>query len=121
MARKQYETALHFLAPSSPTWSPPVLTCSALEMTGIDVIWETVLDHWKKFLATGELEANRKNQAVDWMWSLVKEGLNSQFSQNADVKKMLPKILKEVESGTTAPTVAASKLLFCMDRSSCKF
>ena len=121
LARKQYETALHFLAPSSPTWSPPVLTCSALEMLGIDVLWETVLDHRKKFLATGELEANRKNQAVDWMWSLVKEGLNSQFYQNPDVQKMLPKILKEVENGATAPTVAASKLLFCMDRSSCKF
>ena len=120
LARKQYETALHFLAPSSPTWAPPVLTCSALEMTGIDVIWETVLDHRKKFLATGELEANRKNQAVDWMWSLVKEGLNSQFYQNPDVKKMLPEILKEVENGTIAPTVAASKLLFCVNRSSFK-
>jgi LAO/AO transport system kinase len=115
LARKQYETALHFLAPSSLTWSPPVLTCSALEMLGIDVLWETVLDHRKKFLATGELEANRKNQAVDWMWSLVKEGLNSQFYQNPDVKKMLPKILKEVENGATAPTVAASKLLFCVN------
>jgi LAO/AO transport system kinase len=115
LARKQYETALHFLAPSSPTWSPPVLTCSALEMIGIDVVWETVLDHRKKFLATGELEANRRNQAVDWMWSLVKESLNSQFYQNPDVKKMLPTILTEVKNGTTAPTVAASKLLFCVN------
>ena len=115
-ARKQYETALHFLAPSSPTWTPPVLTCSALEMVGIDKIWGVVLDHRKKFKATGELEANRKRQAVDWMWSLVKEGLKERFYHNADVKKMLPKITKEVEDGATASTIAASQLLFFLDK-----
>lgn len=114
-ARKQYETALHFLAPSSPNWTPPVLTCSALEMIDIDLIWETVLDHRKKFLATGELEANRKKQAVDWMWSLVKEGLKEQFYKNAEIKKMLPGILKDVANGTISSTVAANRLLFLLD------
>ena len=116
LARKQYETALHFLAPSTPTWTPPVLTCSALEMIGIEKIWEVVLDHRKKFEATGELEANRKRQSVDWMWSLVKEGLKERFYQNTDIKKMLPKITKEVEDGVTASTIAASQLLFLLDK-----
>ncbi len=115
LARKQYETALHFLAPSSPNWTPPVQTCSAMEMSGIDVIWDAVLEHRRKFIATGELEANRKKQAVDWMWSLVKEGLKERFYQNPDVKKMLPRMLKEVENGKTASTIAASKLLFLLD------
>ena len=115
LARKQYETALHFLTPSSLSWRPPVLSCSALEMTGIDVIWETVLDHRKSLTSTGELEANRKRQAVDWMWSLVKEGLQERFYKNPEVKKMLPGILKEVENGTTASTIAASRLLFLLD------
>jgi LAO/AO transport system kinase len=115
LARKQYETALHFLAPSSPTWTPPVLTCSAMEMIGIDVIWEAVLEHRKRYIATGELEANREKQAVDWMWALVKEGLKERFYQNSDVKKVLPRILMEVENGTTASTIAASKLLFLLD------
>jgi len=115
-ASKQYETALHFLAPSSPTWTPPVMTCSALEMIGIEKIWETVLDHRKKIMATGELEANRKRQAVDWMWSLIKEGLKERFYYNPDVKKMLPKIAKEVENGTIASTAAASRLLFFRDK-----
>jgi LAO/AO transport system kinase len=71
VARKQYETAIHYLAPSLPIWTPPVLTCSALEMIGIEEIWQTVLEHREKFMETGELEANRRKQAVDWMWSLV--------------------------------------------------
>ncbi len=115
MARKQYETALHFLAPSSPNWKPPVLTCSAIDMTGIDIIWESVLAHHKKLTLTGELQANRKKQAVDWMWSLVKEGLKERFYQNPDVNKLLPEILNEVESGRTASTLAADRLLFLLD------
>jgi len=115
-ARKQYESALRFLAAASPTWTPPVMTCSALERIGIDKIWEIVLDHRKKLLATGELEANRRRQAVDWMWSLIKEGLKERFYQNPDVKKMLPKIAKEVENGTTASALAANRLLFFLDK-----
>ena len=117
-ARQQYESALQFLAPSSPTWTPPVLTCSALKMIGIDTVWEIVLDHREKLTDTGELEKRRKNQAIDWMWSLVKGDLKEKFYRNADVKKMLPRITREVESGTTAPTVAASQLLFFLDKTS---
>ncbi|HSQ84869.1 MAG TPA: methylmalonyl Co-A mutase-associated GTPase MeaB [Desulfobacterales bacterium] len=114
-ARKQYETALHFLAPSSPNWTPPVLTCSALEMIDIDVIWENVIKHHTIFTNTGELKANREKQAVDWMWSLVKEGLKDPFYQNPEVKKNLPETIREVENGTTASTIAASRLLDLLD------
>src|SRR5210317_1087126 len=44
-AVKAYETALSLLNPSSPSWKAPVLTCSALEMIGIEDIWNVVLDH----------------------------------------------------------------------------
>ena len=114
-ARKQYETALHFLTPSSPNWTPPVLTCSALEMIDIDVIWESVLKHHRIFTQTGELVANREIQAVDWMWSLVKEGLKDRFYQNPEVKKILPETIKEVENGALASTIAASRLLDLLD------
>ena len=114
-ARKQYETALHFLAPSSPNWTPPVMTCSALEMIDIDVIWKNVTKHHTIFTNTGELKANREKQAVDWMWSLVKEGLKDRFYQNPEVKKNLPETIREVENGTTASTIAANRLLDLLD------
>jgi LAO/AO transport system kinase len=114
-ARKQYETALHFLSPASPNWSPPVLTCSALEMIDIDVIWKTVLEHHGKFLKTGELKANRKKQAVDWMWFLVEEGLKNRFYQNPEFKKILPETIKDVENGIIASTIAANRLLCLFD------
>jgi LAO/AO transport system kinase len=111
MAKKEYETALHLLRPASSTWSPPVLNCSAIEMTGIDEIWNTVLEHRKKLTATGELKANRRKQAVEWMWSLIEEGLKEKFHKNPEVKKALSGIKMGVENGSLAPTVAADKLL----------
>jgi GTPase len=110
-ARKEYETALHLIKPSSSNWSPPVVTCSALKLEGVRNIWETILNHRGKLKLTGEFEENRKNQSIEWMWSLVEEGLRDQFYKNPDVKKMLPKIVKEVERGKTAPTAAAYELL----------
>ena len=115
LARKQYENALHFLTPASLSWTPPVLSCSALEMIGIDVIWEAVLDHEKKLKNTGELEEKRQKQALDWMWALVEEGLRLRFHKNKEVARQLPKVTRAVKSGQTAPTVAASKLLFSLD------
>ncbi len=114
-AKIEYENALHLLRPSSAVWSPPVLTCSALETTGIDTIWDTILSHRDKTTQAGELDLKRKSQALDWMWALVEEGLKERFKRNENVKEKLPKIIQAVEKGDTSPTAAANKLLFSLD------
>lgn len=111
MARKEYQAALHLLMPGSPNWSPPVLTCSALAMTGIDKIWETILDHRDKMTESGELAAKRKKQALDWMAFLLDEGLRGWFFNDPEVKARLPRLRMAVEEGTLSPTVAAGQLL----------
>jgi LAO/AO transport system kinase len=64
-AAKVYELALHLLQPSSPRWHPPVLTCSALEMTGIERIWETVIEHHESVAQSGELEQSAAGCCLD--------------------------------------------------------
>ena len=116
-AQRQYAFAMHLLTPSTPTWTPPVMTCSSLESgpMGIEEIWDAVLDHRHKLTDTGELEEKRKQQALDWMWFLIEETLKERFYEHAEIKKNLPSISREVKSGTLAPTVAVSKLLFLLD------
>lgn len=115
-ARQEYEKALNLLRPSSPIWRPPVLTCSAVELTGIDEIWETVLKHRRQLMATDELNQKRKKQAIDWLWSLVEDGLKDRFYQNQGIMTQLPRVLKAVETGAMAPSAAADKLLFFLDK-----
>jgi LAO/AO transport system kinase len=116
MARKQYEMALHLLIPSSLTWMPPVLTCSALALTGIDRIWEMILDHREKMTATGELEIKRKEQAQEWVRFLIREGLETWFYGNPEVKDLLPRLRAEVETGSRSPTAAAGELLTLLEK-----
>jgi GTPase len=110
-AKTAYLAALNLLHPSSPTWTPAVLTCSAIEKKGVDGIWDMILSHNKKLIDSGELAYKRKGQALDWMWSIVDQGLKDRFYKHPDIKKVLPKITHEVENGLTAPTDAAYALL----------
>ena len=114
-AAKIYTTALHMLQPASPNWDPPVLTCSALEMTGIAEIWQMVLKFHKQFTRSGELEHKRRKQALDWLWSMVEDELKQRFYNNPEIRQRLDQIKRAVARGETAPTLAADKLLFFLD------
>lgn len=111
IAKKEYQTALHMLMPNSPNWTPPVLTCSSIEHTGIDTIWQTILDHRKKLSDSGEMASKRKDQALDWMAFLLEDGLRRWFYNDPKVKAFLPGLRTDVERGKTSPTAAADTLL----------
>ncbi|MDP2644361.1 MAG: methylmalonyl Co-A mutase-associated GTPase MeaB [Desulfobacterales bacterium] len=114
-AKTTYEAALHLLNPASDVWLPPVLICSAVEMMGIEDIWQTVLDHRQKLSSSSELEEKRKKQALFWMWSLVEEGIKERFNRHPDVRKLLPEVVRRVKYGEMTPTTAAYELLSCLD------
>jgi len=110
-ARKEYETALHLLMPRSPNWTPPVLACSSLKSSGLDAIWQTILDHRQKLTECGELAQKRRGQALDWLSFLVNDGLREWFYSLDRVKSALPHLKKQVEGEELSPTVAAAELL----------
>jgi LAO/AO transport system kinase len=117
VAREQYAKAMHLLAPSSPNWSPPVLTCSSLEqsVSGLSDIWQMIQEHRQRLKQSGELQIKRQQQALAWMWSLVEEGLKARFHRHPRIQQMLPELARDVERGQTTPTAAANRLLFSLD------
>ena len=90
--------------------------CSAREGTGIEEIWSVVLKHREVMTASGEREANRRRQSLAWMWSLVEEGLREKFDRHPEIRKQLPRLAREVETGQLPPTAAACQLLSFLDR-----
>jgi LAO/AO transport system kinase len=105
------EAAMHLLRPETPTWFTPVLTCSSLVEGGTKKIWETVLDHHQKFKASKEFLQRRKKQSLNWMWTLVEEGLKQRFKRNETIKEAIPLISRQVEEEQMSPSAAAEKLL----------
>ena len=63
-AATEYRTALHILNPRSRSWSPPVVTYSALTGAGIAELWDSILDHRQRMEKAGELDARRREQQV---------------------------------------------------------
>jgi LAO/AO transport system kinase len=114
-ARQSYELALHLLNPVTPTWSPPVLTCSALTLAGVDTLWDTIQEHRRRLSETGELDQKRRRQALAWMWSRIEDGLKERFFGNRAVDSQLGDIEASVKRGELSPTVGAERLLFLLD------
>ncbi|MEN8246722.1 MAG: methylmalonyl Co-A mutase-associated GTPase MeaB [Thermodesulfobacteriota bacterium] len=117
-ACRQFENALHYLTPASPIWTPRAMTCSSLAVdnAGILKIWEVVLEHRRLHLESGALANKRQQQALDWMWALLEEGLRERFFSNPNIVKQLPQMTKYVEKGEITPTAAADELLFSLDK-----
>ncbi len=114
-ARKELEMALHLTQAGSSTWTPPVMTCSAVTTDGLADIWEAIKDHRRRLTASNELAVKRRDQSLQWMWSLIKEGLEDRFHQHPQVRNQLEATINKVRHGTIAPTSAAQQLLFLLD------
>jgi LAO/AO transport system kinase len=118
VAQKEYQAALHMLMPGSSNWSPLVLTCSALEHTGIDKIWETILDHRTRLTESGEMASKRKKQSLDWMRFLIDDGLRNWFHNEPKVQELLPSLISDLEGEQLSPTSAADQLLAILQKNS---
>src|SRR5256886_16203780 len=67
LAAAEYRGALHILSSRSEHLQPPVLTYSALTGTGIDALWQSILDPRSAMHASGEFAARRRLQQVKWV------------------------------------------------------
>ena len=110
-AAREYEVALHLTAPSSPLWSPPVLTCAGLTGAGLDELWAQVEEHRRLLSDAGELERLREEQNVRWMWSMLDDRLIEALRNHPTVKSLLVKMESQVRAGQTTPVSAVEKLI----------
>jgi LAO/AO transport system kinase len=106
----EYAAALHILSPSSPNWSPPVVTCSALKQVGIEDLWSKILDHRQRLTASGELGTRRGEQQVKWMWTMLEERLFAPLRSDRTIKAALSRIEADVAAGVTAPAAAVETI-----------
>jgi len=110
-AQSQLESVLPVLQHRSPGWTPTVLAASALKRQGIDRFWGEIGRFRESMNASGEFEARRRAQAVDWMWEIIEQTLRERFGSNPAVERELPGLTAAVRQGSVAATVAARRLL----------
>lgn len=111
LAKAEYENALHLFPLAENGWIPKVVTCSALEKTGISELWQLLEQHQQQLHRNGWLLKNRQQQQLQWMHETVKQALDEQFYNHAAIKNVLGQVEADVRDGKTPAINAASYLL----------
>ncbi|MFF7361336.1 methylmalonyl Co-A mutase-associated GTPase MeaB [Streptomyces sp. NPDC008125] len=110
-AARELAGALRLMHPADAAWTPPVLTCSAREATGLDTVWEGLEQHRTLLDSTGRLAAKRSEQQVDWTWSMVRDELLESLRSHPDVRARAPELERRVREGALTATLAAEEIL----------
>jgi LAO/AO transport system kinase len=111
LAASDYRRAIRLMTPESKNWTPPVLTCSAAQNTGLDELWAEILRHREIKMVSGEREERRHQQQIRWMWSMISDRLLDQFKDSPAVQERLQAVSAAVKNGELPAAVAAESLL----------
>lgn len=107
-AQASYQSALRLMRPDAV---PPVVTVSALEKTGLDELWTTVMESWNRLQSSGALAEKRRRQQVQWMWDMVEGGLRRALRTDPVIASLLAELEDAVAEGQTTPSAAAWRVL----------
>ncbi|MET9920507.1 methylmalonyl Co-A mutase-associated GTPase MeaB [Streptomyces sp. NPDC006435] len=110
-AARELAGALRLMHPADAAWTPPVLTCSARESTGLDTLWERLEQHRALLESTGRLAAKRREQQVDWTWTMVRDELLESLRSHPAVRSLTPELEQRVRDGELTATLAAEQIL----------
>ena len=111
MAKREYDRALHLFQKSENGWQPKVKTCSALYHTGLEEVWEMILDYEGKMKSSGYFEQNRQRQRLDWMHGHIRFLLESKFYQDKEIASRLAEITPSMLGGNISPVATARALV----------
>ncbi|WP_245673784.1 methylmalonyl Co-A mutase-associated GTPase MeaB [Actinoplanes rectilineatus] len=112
-AARELSGALRLLGDADESaWVPPVLTCSALEGTGIDEVWSQLTAHREK----GDVEERRRRQQVEWMWAMARDAVLDRFTTDPAVRSAADEVRHRLLDSAITPAQAAERLLAVYDK-----
>jgi LAO/AO transport system kinase len=115
-AARELAGALRLMHPADAAWTPPVLSCSAREGTGLDTLWERLEQHRALLDSTGRLAAKRRDQQIDWVWAMVHDELRDRLHGHPEVRALAPGLEQQVRDGELTATLAAERILEAFQR-----
>ncbi len=118
VAARELSGAMRLMNPDPEARRTPVLTCSAQTGTGLDEVWQAVLDHRAYLEEQGSLETRRREQQTSWMWAMVDAELRDGVRRSPSVRSVVAELHDGIADGTTSAVDAAQQVLgaFFADR-----
>lgn len=111
IAVRDLSAALRFVRPRFASFRQRALMVSSVEGTGIDGLWEVLLEHRRTIEESGELASLRRRQMKRWFWSEIEEHLRNALVARADVASLAASLEAEVEQGRVGAGAAARRVV----------
>lgn len=107
-ARSEYARVTHFLQPATPGWTTAALTCSSLEKSGLDAVWETIERFFEEMQVSGMIASRRAEQNRSWFQSLLRERVWEAYRDSR--RAHIASLESQVEQGTLSVAAALAAL-----------
>ena len=111
LAKAQYQGALRLFPLPESEWRPQVYTCSSLEGTGLEEVWQGVEQYLQHIELNGYFMSNRNRQNKYWMYETINETLKSSFYNNPEIESKMADIERRVLDAKLSSFIAAKELL----------
>ena len=111
LAKAQYQGALHLFPLPDSEWRPKVYTCSSLEGTGLEEVWQGVEQYLQHIELNGYFTSNRNRQNKYWMYETINETLKSSFYNNPEIEAKMAEVEQRVLEAKLSSFIAAKELL----------
>ena len=115
VARTRYQSALHLFPLNENGWVVPVATCSSIEHTSIDKVWQIMCDFEQHTKANGFFEKNRNEQNVKIFYDWIDFTIKNNFFNNPDVQTKIDELLPKVLDGRITPYQAGNAVTMTED------
>ncbi|CAM5269012.1 Methylmalonyl Co-A mutase-associated GTPase MeaB OS=Streptomyces microflavus OX=1919 GN=meaB PE=3 SV=1 [Streptomyces microflavus] len=110
-AARELAGALRLMHPVDAAWTPPVLTCSARESTGLDTLWERLEQHRRVLESSGPAGGQAPRPAGGLDLDDGPRRAAGQSAQPSGGRKLAPELEQRVREGTLTATLAAEEIL----------
>jgi len=112
-ARKEaanFKKMFSLFPPKESQWIPQAMSCSSLDKTGIDQLWETLLEYKKQTQSSGYFQKKRTDQKIAWYQELQQEQLNRFLRTHPKLKVGMDQIQAEMIAKNHSPLKASKQL-----------
>jgi LAO/AO transport system kinase len=110
-ARLEYANALHLFPPPDSGWVPVADICSARAKTGIDRVWELIMEHRKITGDNGYFHLRRMEQNRQVFRESIESGLQQHFFAQKEISQVIANLEQGIMNGQVNPYQAAQDLL----------
>jgi LAO/AO transport system kinase len=108
---REFKNALHLFPRLQNEWVPDVLTASAIKNTGVDEVWQKIVEFVLVTQTNGFFVKNRKEQALGILNNSIEDSLRSGFYNDNRISNLIKEYEELVLTDKMNPYEAAEKLM----------